>query len=195
MCRKIKGFTLLELLIVVSIVALLFSLLIPMYSSYQSRLAVQNSAQMIVVDLTHMRQKAISLERLAGLVLYKNPGDDDYYSYYTFWDQLRSSGFSDLRQTTGGVKTYKDVNLKELFQTMVSLSMGTTNTVIYFDPTTTNNAGDYWSIVTPSWGTGTTYSRWLTDGDLITITSGNYTYTVKLSKEGIPSVVAPSPAP
>jgi len=196
MCRKMRGFTLLELIIVVMIVALLMSLIIPMYASYQNRLAVQNSAQMIVTDLTHMRQKAISLERLAGIKI-----NSDLYTYYTFWDQpVETSSFADtdLKPTPApspAPRTYKDVNLKELFQTTVQLQANGSSAVIYFDPTTTD--GTYWSIVTPRTGSETSTTRWDTpvggSRALMTVQSGNYTSTVWLSREGVPAVSTPAP--
>ncbi|MFH0801175.1 MAG: prepilin-type N-terminal cleavage/methylation domain-containing protein [bacterium] len=204
MCRKMRGFTLLELIIVVMIVALLMSLIIPMYSSYQNRLAVQNSAQMIVMDLTQMRQKAISLEALAGIVF-----NSDLYTYYAFWDHPTSgpdaNNFTDvyLRRTTGGVRTYKDVNLQELFQTMVAINVTGNNTIIYFDPTTmTVDASSNWnySIVTPSLGNIAAHPVWgygwadeIHWASLVTIQSGNYTSTVWLSREGAPAVATPAP--
>ncbi len=189
---RASGFTLLELLIVIMIVALLFSLLIPMYTSYQNRLTVQNSAQMIALDLAQMRQRAISLEALAGIKI-----NSDLYTYYTFWDHsIADTDFTDghLRQTSpGGARAFRDVNLKETFQTMVSINVTGNNNVIYFDPTTTDSGGTYWSIATPSVGSESTHSRWTADGILMTIQSGNNTSSVRLSKEGTASIATPAP--
>jgi len=67
MDRKIKGFTLIEMLVVLSIMAILFSIGIPAYTRWATKYKIQNDTKTIFSVLNQARIKAFSEKRTCGI--------------------------------------------------------------------------------------------------------------------------------
>jgi len=67
MDRKIKGFTLIEMLVVLSIMAILFSIGIPAYTKWVTKYKIQNDTKTIFGVLNQARIKAFSEKKICGI--------------------------------------------------------------------------------------------------------------------------------
>jgi prepilin-type N-terminal cleavage/methylation domain-containing protein len=78
-----KGFTLIELVVVIGLIALMTALVLPNYRSGDQRLALQRSAHKLSQDLRRVQEMAISAKEFDGA-----PADYDYsYGVYLREDQ------------------------------------------------------------------------------------------------------------
>ena len=68
MDRKIKGFTLIEMLVVLSIMAILFSIGIPAYTKWVTKYKIQNDTKTIFGVLNQARIKAFSEKKICGIL-------------------------------------------------------------------------------------------------------------------------------
>lgn len=76
--KKNRGFTLVELLVVISLVGILLAIAMPEFSGQLRRLHVKDCAQKLAADIRHARASAQSLGRRAQLVI---PVSSDYQDF------------------------------------------------------------------------------------------------------------------
>ena len=91
--NKNRGFTIVEFLIVISIIGILSVIAFPNYRSTQQRLALQRSASKLAQDIRRSQEMSMSMKELStgdlpegyGIYIYKNdsdcPDDDCYHIY------------------------------------------------------------------------------------------------------------------
>ena len=85
--NKNRGFTIIEFLIVISIIGIFSIITIPNYRSAQQQLALQRSASKLTQDIRRTQEMAMSTEELStgdlppGYGIYLKQGDSDYLLY------------------------------------------------------------------------------------------------------------------
>jgi len=98
--NKDRGFTIVEFLIVISIIGILSIIAFPNYRSTQQRLALQRSASKLAQDIRRSQEMAMSMKELStglpggyGIYINKNdsdcPDDDCYHIYADIDDDER----------------------------------------------------------------------------------------------------------
>ena len=84
---RTSGFTLVELLVVISIIILLTSISMPVYQGARSQLALRRAANKLAQDIGRARQMAISVEEYSGKIpsggygVYFETIDSEYNAY------------------------------------------------------------------------------------------------------------------
>lgn len=78
MDRK-KGFSVIELLVVIGILGVLFAIGVPFYLNYRPRLILNRAAAQVRGDLMHYRQKAVTTSKP---YLFRYDSDNNNYEVY-----------------------------------------------------------------------------------------------------------------
>jgi prepilin-type N-terminal cleavage/methylation domain-containing protein len=97
---KTRAFTLLELLLTLSILAILLTVGIPIYKKFTIRKALQNSAVILERTIQERKQRAVSLGDWTGLCIQKN-GLVDSYSFNPFGGTPRLKQILNLSSSFG----------------------------------------------------------------------------------------------
>lgn len=105
-----RGYTLIELLVGMSIMAIIFSLGLASYRDFSRRQALTGITKSIISDLRMIQQKALSGEK-------RDSGCTTYLSGYRF--DITSSGY-DLKALCDVTPIVKQVNLSSQFITISS---------------------------------------------------------------------------
>lgn len=163
-----RGFTLLELMVVVIIITIIAVLVLPRYNDFKNANAVRNAAQMAALDLRTMRQQAITLEQEHGIHMV-SATKYQTGAYDTSGNLLTSN------------PTPKDVDLNKVYKLQVSIfSPSGTTTNITFKPGTRNLASDAdWAWTAPMKDN----TRWM-GGDILGFRSGRYSIKIAMDKDG-----------
>jgi len=134
---KNKGFTLVELLVVISIISLLSLLLLTNYRAGDAQLKLQRSSYKLAQDIRRAEEMAISAKDFQGII----PGGYGIYfnlnqpSQYILFADLNSNKQYNVAEAVEILKFENTVSL----QTLVPISANNSLTVIFSPPDPTIN--------------------------------------------------------
>lgn len=130
MKHRSKGFTFLELLIVISIIAVVSSLAVAKFKTYEAKRACKDAAFILVSDLKLQQQNALTKEKLYGVTL--EPG-----GYYLWTRDINA---------TAEKKLIGKVDFKQRFGLDIRIKKGQEGYYYTFFPWTPS-ADNEWSVV------------------------------------------------
>jgi len=132
----VKGFTILELMMAMVIVAIMFSLAMMAYQNYETRTRVMGAAQVLVMDVRLQQQRARTLDESQGILFsdkhhYSLGRCDDWSNTLTFHRSYPPREV-DMQQSFSGVfiDTLKKNGVPMSFPVAIKL-----------DPSATDGAG------------------------------------------------------
>jgi len=160
------GFTLLELLIVITIIVFVSLLLWPRYRDFKASNAVRNAAQLMAMDLKSMRQRAIATEKVYGI-------------YIATTTRYRTCGGNDPGQPLSTTTSFKEVDLGKALGAVVLITTPAAYSTIAFDPRSTVPSTGTWAWTTPL----LSGSRW-TGGEILGFKSGRYSMKITITNDG-----------
>lgn len=124
----LKGFTLIEFLVVITIIGIFSVITIPNYRSAQQKLALQRSASKLSQDIRKAQEMAMAMEELStgdlpeGYGVYINKGEPDRYYIYV---DINGNERYDSGEEQGGETIYleKEAYIKEFVPPSINFSI------------------------------------------------------------------------
>jgi len=123
LCNKQSGFTLIELIVIIAIVAIFAAIAVPNFLSYMPKHRLNGAARQVMGDLMAARMKAVK-ENLTVTVTYVN---DHKYKISTASEDKTINIQSNYRDVTIG-SVSSDSFSSNSFSSISFLSRGTSNT-------------------------------------------------------------------
>jgi len=117
---KSSGFTLTELLVVISIIIILTSISVPVYQGAKRQLALQRAVNKLAQDIGRARQMAISVKEHGGTIplggygvyFVVNPASSEYDSY--IYADNSANGRYDSGEEIEVISLEKETKIKEV---------------------------------------------------------------------------------
>lgn len=100
--KKTRGFTLIELMFVVSLVTILMIFAVPNYLRFKQRQAVRNAAATIAADMKVASAEALRSESKVWVCFYSDPGSNSIY-YRVIRDLNNDESLTDYDGGQGGL--------------------------------------------------------------------------------------------
>jgi prepilin-type N-terminal cleavage/methylation domain-containing protein len=126
--HKARGFTLVEIMVVIVVLAIFSVIMLARFGFYEARHGCRSAAQLLITDMRLQQQRAIALERTHGITIAKGGND----TVYTLWID------------DGGIHEFKKVSFSEMYRGDVRFSPGQGDQQVRFYPWTsgagTNNS-------------------------------------------------------
>lgn len=126
--RLYKGFTILEILVVTSIIATLLAVMMIRFNTYEARRACKCASNLLMSDLKYLQQRAVTLEEIQGITF--SPGGNS--NIYKLWKGSSANVF-------------RVVDFRELFHQDVYFDNGLRERELQFYPWTSSQSF-YWSV-------------------------------------------------
>ncbi|MDQ7826626.1 MAG: type II secretion system protein [Candidatus Eremiobacteraeota bacterium] len=104
-----RGLTLIEIIVVLSIMAIIGAITFARFNLYETSMAVRSSAQLMQADLKLQEQKASTLEQTHGIMVAPFLYPNEYHLFY--------------KDSCGSVHYGKKVNFKSLFNKNVCIHL------------------------------------------------------------------------
>ena len=181
--RSFRGFTLVELMIVIAVVSLLLALGATSLSNTNDSLSCKNTAEFIANDLSYQLNYCRAIQQDCGILFRKTNNTFNLTNYQMF---TYNGTQIDLGKTINpsGILASKGVNIRR--PTSRTPSNDPNPIYIYFSPQTVTFNGD-WKYATPKINIPPTGQVWNV-GNVLEITCGKSRQFVVISREGYVTV-------
>lgn len=179
MQSKFKGFSLIEVIAALAIILILTAITLSAFDKQKNAASCKNAAIQAAMQLETLRQKAIALEREAGICVIS---DREYYTFIGTGIPLglKEQPFLLCAAVSPDIEILQTVDItREFGNANLRITYPPKDTRIYFTPNTMPAGSNRWRVATPYVGIGSSPHG---GGTVMTIRAGNVVKNIGIGR-------------